>query len=132
MDVRTIDHVNLRIPVDGRNAALSYYVDSLGFESEGLERYESGDKPFFSIRLTPAHILHLWPSEEYNPTTGENFDHTALVVEEDIESVKATLDEAGIEIERELDSPFGATGKAPAVYIRDPFGYRLELKEPVE
>jgi hypothetical protein len=27
-----------------------------------------------------------------------------------------------------MGSPLGATGEAPAVYIRDPFGYRVELK----
>ncbi|OYR64617.1 lactoylglutathione lyase, partial [Halorubrum ezzemoulense] len=39
--------------------------------------------------------------------------------------------DAGVEVEKRLDSPLGATGEAGAVYVRDPFGYRVELKARV-
>ncbi|MFC7069890.1 VOC family protein [Halobaculum lipolyticum] len=132
MNVRTIDHVNLRIPADGLAAARAFYADGLGFELEGVDRFESGAKPFFDVRLAPAHVIHLWPTEEFAAPAATNYDHVALVVEEDVETVTADLADAGIAVERELDSPLGATGEAGAVYVRDPFGYRVELKEPVE
>ncbi|PHQ37449.1 lactoylglutathione lyase, partial [Halorubrum persicum] len=30
-----------------------------------------------------------------------------------------------------LDEPLGAVGESSAVYVRDPFGYRVELKARV-
>ncbi|UIP00106.1 VOC family protein [Halobaculum sp. CBA1158] len=132
MQVRAIDHVNLRIPADGLDDARAFYADGLGLELEGVERFESGDKPFFDVRLSPAHVIHLWPTESFEPPTATNYDHVALVVDESVETVIDRLDDAGIGVEKRLDAPLGATGEAAAVYVRDPFGYRVELKEPVE
>ena len=132
MEIRSIDHVNLRIPEDGVGAALEFYRDRLGFGIEGLDRYREGDKPFFDVRLAPAHVVHLWPIDEFHPPAGDNYDHVALVVESDIDAVKDHLSAAGIPVENELDSPLGATGTAPSVYVEDPFGYRVELKAGVD
>lgn len=129
MNVTAIDHVNLRIPDDGVTDALNFYRDGLGFEIEGLDRYEAGEKPFFDLRLTPAHVIHLWPTPEFDPPEATNYDHVALCVDAEIETITDDLADAGIEVEQELDSPLGATGEAPAVYLRDPFGYRVELKQ---
>jgi len=126
MDATAIDHVNLNIPSDGLEDAIAFY-ESLGFEADRLDEYESGEKPFFSIRLTAGAVLHLWPDEEFTPPSGENYDHVAIRVADSIEEVKETLDAADIEIENEM-TPLGATGTAPAVYVIDPFGYRVELK----
>lgn len=49
-------------------------------------------------------------------------------VEADREAVVERLSAAGVNVEMELDAPLGATGRAPAVYVEDPFGYLLELK----
>ncbi|MFC7097386.1 VOC family protein [Halobaculum marinum] len=131
MNVRTIDHVNLRIPADGLADARAFYADGLGLSLEGVDRFEAGEKPFFDVRLAPEHVIHLWPTDDFDPPTATNYDHVALVVEEDVETVRTELGDAGIDVEQELDSPLGATGEAGAVYVRDPFGYRVELKEPV-
>jgi len=128
MDVSHIDHVNLRIPAEGVTDALEFYVEGLGFEVDRMDAFEAGEKPFFSIRLAPTHVLHLWPTEAFDEPAATNYDHLALVVDHDVETVKSRLDDAGVEVERELDAPLGATGTAPAVYVRDPFGYRVELK----
>lgn len=132
MDVRAIDHLNLRIPEDGVADARRFYVDRLGFELDNYDRFESGDKPFFDVRLAPEHVLHLWPTDEFTTPDGTNYDHVALLVDADIEAVKRDLADAGVDVEEELDGPLGATGEADAVYVRDPFGYRVELKEPAE
>jgi len=131
VNVRTIDHVNLRVPEDGLTEARAFYADALGLELEGVDRFEAGDKPFFDVRLAPEHVIHLWPTETFEPPEATNYDHVALVVDEELAAVRERLADAGIEVERELDSPLGATGEAPAVYVRDPFGYRVELKAPV-
>lgn len=127
MDVEEIDHVNLRIPAGGLDRAREFYVDTLGFTIEGLDKYPD-EKPFFSVRLSEGCVLHLWPDEEFQePLRRENYDHVAIRVDEDIEDVKALLGDRDVDIENELE-PLGATGVAPAVYVRDPFGYRVELK----
>lgn len=127
MDATDIDHVNLRIPADGTADALDFYRDRLGFEADRLDAFEAGEKPFFAVRLAPGNVLHLWPDEAFEPPTGTNFDHVAVRLDEAVEDVKATLDEAGVDVQEEFE-PLGATGTAPAVYVEDPFGYRIELK----
>lgn len=127
MDAAAIDHVNLKIPADGTEAALDFYRDGLGFDADRLDAFESGEKPFFSIRLSAGSVLHLWPDAAFDAPTGTNFDHVAVRTEESIADVKATLEEAGVDVETEFE-PLGATGTAPAVYVEDPFGYRIELK----
>lgn len=127
MQARHIDHVNLRIPADGPDDAREFYGERLGFEIED-DHYESGEKPFFDVRLSPTAVIHCWPTEEFEPPTATNYDHVAVGVEESIEEIATELGAAGVEVEKRLDSPLGATGEGPAVYVRDPFGYRVELK----
>jgi lactoylglutathione lyase len=79
------------------------------------------------VRLAPGAVVHLQPDESFEAPAGDGFDHLALRVDADFEDLKAELDEAGVDVDRELE-PLGATGVAPAVYVTDPFGYTLELK----
>lgn len=127
MNGTAIDHVKLQIPADGIETALAFYRDDLGFGIDGMDRYESGEKPFFSVRLAPGTVVHLEPDEAFEEPTRTAFDHVAVRIDDTIEGIEATLDETGIEIDRRLN-PLGATGVAPAVYVTDPFGYRIELK----
>ena len=128
MDVAAIDHVNLRVPADGVDEATRFYGDRLGFAVEGLDRYRDGEQSFFDVRLTPGAVVHLWPTDAFEPPSGDGFNHLALRVEADREAVVERLSAADIDVETELDAPLGATGRAPAVYVEDPFGYLLELK----
>jgi catechol 2,3-dioxygenase-like lactoylglutathione lyase family enzyme len=130
MQARHIDHVNLRIPEDGADDAREFYGERLGFGIEDA-LYAADEKPFFDVRLSATAVVHLWPTDEFEPPTATNYDHVAVVVEEPIDEIEAELDAAGVEVEKTLDSPLGATGEAPAVYVRDPFGYRVELKARV-
>jgi catechol 2,3-dioxygenase-like lactoylglutathione lyase family enzyme len=127
MDASHIDHVNLRIPADSVERAVAFYRDALGFGIDGLERYEAGEKSFFDVRLTPEAVLHLWPTDGFDPPERENYDHVAIVVDHPIAEIRDRLEAAGVPIEREL-TPLGATGEAPAAYVEDPFGYTVELK----
>ena len=130
MQARHIDHVNLRIPADGADDAREFYGERLGFGIEDA-LYAADEKPFFDVRLSATAVVHVWPTEEFEPPTATNYDHVAVVVEESLDEIESELDAAGVEIEKTLDSPLGATGEAPAVYVRDPFGYRVELKARV-
>lgn len=130
MQARHLDHVNLRIPEDGVDDARAFYGDALGFEIEDA-RYTAGEKPFFDVRLSATGVIHLWPTDSFEPPEATNYDHVAVVVNESVDAIESELAAAGIEIEKTLDSPLGATGEASAVYVRDPFGYRVELKAQV-
>jgi len=127
MDATEIDHIKLYIPPDGRDTAVSFYRDALGFGIDGMERYESGEKPFFSVRLAPGAVVHLEPDEDFEPTARTDYDHIAIRIDDTIDGIERALAAAEIEIDRRL-TPLGATGVAPAVYITDPFGYPIELK----
>lgn len=127
MDVTDIDHLKLYIPPDGRDAAVAFYRDALGFGIDGIGRYESGEKPFFSVRLAPGAVIHLEPDERFEPPARAGYDHIAVRVDDTIEGIKRELAAAEVGIDRQL-TPLGATGVAPAVYVTDPFGYRIELK----
>ncbi|MFW5935470.1 MAG: VOC family protein [Halolamina sp.] len=128
MNAAHLDHVNLTIPADRVDDAVTFYRDALGFELEDLDAYRAGDRPIFSIRLSETSLIHVSPSDSFDPPQGTNVDHVAVVVEESIDAIERELTDAGIEIEREPRELKGATGTAPAVYVRDPFGYRVEIK----
>ena len=132
MDATAIDHLNLRVPADGTEAATDFYRDRLGFAIEGMDRYEADEKPLFDVRLAPEHVLHLWPTGEFEPPSGNGFNHVALLIDDEVAAIERQLDEAGVTIENRHDSPLGATGRAPAVYVEDPFGYQVEVKTTID
>ncbi|MDS0279707.1 VOC family protein [Halomicroarcula sp. S1AR25-4] len=131
MKAARIDHVHLRIPEDELEHAIEFYQGLLGFQIGGFDEYERGETPIFHVRLAPETIIHIRPTDDFVHPARQNFDHLAIILEADIEDVKQELEDAGVIIERE-GTPDGATGEAPAIYVRDPFGYLIELKEPVE
>ena len=131
MDVEAIDHVNLRIPTESVDDATDFYGDRLGFDIEGLERFRDDEQSFFDVRLAPGHVIHLWPTGAFEAPSGDGFNHVALRLDADREAITERLAGNDVDVEMELDAPLGATGRAPAVYVRDPFGYLLELKASV-
>lgn len=128
MDVRHIDHVNIKIPTSGVDRAIEFYRDTLGLDPEQLDAYRTGDRTLFSFRLSDDSVLHVRPVDDFEPPSDANYDHFALRVGESVDDVEEILDAGGVDVERE-SNPLGATGRAPAVYVRDPFGYLIEIKE---
>ena len=127
MDAVAIDHLNLQIPPDGTERALAFYRDVLGFEIERLEAFEAGERPFFAVRLTPESVLHLWPDEAFEKPAGQNFDHVAIHLDATGDEIRELVENADVSVVD--DRPVaGAQGEARSVYVRDPFGYLLELK----
>jgi len=128
MHSTAIDHLNLKIPVDERETAIEFYENTLGFEIERLEQFETGETPFFAVRLTPNSVLHLWPDEDFEAPTRNNYDHVSIHLEESHDQIRNKLESQDVPIvdDREV---LGANGEARAIYIRDPFGYLVELKE---
>lgn len=127
MNARHLDHLTLRIPDDGEDTAQAFYGETLGFPIEDAS-YRAGETPFFDVRLSPTAVVHLRPTAAFEPPSDASYDHLCVVVEEPLETIKRELARADADVERTLDAPVGATGRAAAVYVRDPFGYRVELK----
>ena len=127
MKVTGADHTNWR--VRDLEASLRFYRHVLGLEPFGLEEYHRGERPLVSLRVTEEFILHLTPDPAFErPSTG-GYDHLALVVEgAEREELAAYLEGRGVEVEQRFDSITGARGEGPALYVRDPDGYRIELK----
>ena len=127
MRIDTPDHTNWR--VRDLEASLSFYRDALGLEPFGLEEYRRGERPLVSLRVTQDFILHLTPDPAFKRGPTGGYDHLALVVEDaEPDDVAKRLQRIGIEVEEQFESITGARGEGPALYVRDPDGYRIELK----
>jgi catechol 2,3-dioxygenase-like lactoylglutathione lyase family enzyme len=121
------DHTNFR--VRDLDASLGFYRDVLGLEPFGLEEYHRGERPIVSLRVTEQFILHLTPDSEFERGFTGGYDHLALVVEDaKPDELAEHLRKSDVEIEKEFESISGALGEGPALYVRDPDGYRVELK----
>jgi catechol 2,3-dioxygenase-like lactoylglutathione lyase family enzyme len=122
-----IDHVNIRIPEDGVEEAVNFYGEVLGFEPMKLEEFQNDERTSFFFRISEEAVINIRPKKEFEEPSGKSFDHFCIILDEEIAEVKETLEENSIEILRE-GNPLGAKGRGPGVYIRDPFGYKIELK----
>ncbi len=127
MKITGADHTNWRVKDVERS--LRFYRDVLGLEPFGLEEYRRGERSLVSLRVTPDFILHLRPDPDYEPATTGGYDHLALVVEGiDPDALKERLEDTGFKIEHSFEKSLGARGEGKAFYVRDPDGYRIELK----
>ena len=116
-----IDHVVLRV----RDQAVSqrFYVDVLGCtvarvnERISLIHLRFGDQ---LIDLLPASAP---------PPEGVGMDHLCLSIEcDDVGKLADELVRRGVTLDGKVSDRFGAYGTGPSVYLRDPDGYRVELK----
>ena len=127
MKVVGADHTNFR--VRDLDASLGFYRDVLGLEPFGLEEYHRGERPIVSLRVTEQFILHLTPDPEFERGSTGGYDHLALVVEDaKPDKLAEHLRKSDVEVEKQFESISGALGEGPALYVRDPDGYRVELK----
>jgi catechol 2,3-dioxygenase-like lactoylglutathione lyase family enzyme len=121
------DHTNWR--VRNYRTSLAFYREVFGFEPFGVEEFEREESPLVSLRVTGGFILHLVPDGEFEGGEGHGYDHLAFTVEgTSLDEVIEHLEGKGVEIERRFESIVGAKGRGPAVYVRDPDGYRIEIK----
>jgi catechol 2,3-dioxygenase-like lactoylglutathione lyase family enzyme len=127
MKIVGADHTNWR--VRDLEASLRFYRDVLGLTPFGLDEYYRGEGPLVSLRVTEDFILHLAPDPDFERGPTGGYDHLALVVEgAERDEVAAYLESEGVEVEMTSGSITGARGEGPALYVRDPDGYRIELK----
>ena len=119
IEVAGIDHVVIN--VSDAKRAMRWYQKHLGFEPERYGEWLSGKAPFLSMRVNELTVIDLLETDR----SGENVDHISFCITGSLEDL-ATED---VEIVREFESVYGAMGWGPALYIRDPDGNVIELKQ---
>ena len=119
IEVAGIDHVVINVADAER--AMRWYQKHLGFEPERYGEWLSGKAPFLSMRVNEVTVIDLLETDR----SGENVDHISFCITGSLEDL-ATED---VEIVREFESVYGAMGWGPALYIRDPDGNVIELKQ---
>jgi len=114
-----LDHVVLRVRDQG--ASQAFYIDVLGCT---LERVNA---PLSLIHLRFGdQLIDLLPG---NGDGGTGMDHVCLSIRcDDLGKVADALRAKGVAVEGEIRDRFGAWGSGPSLYVRDPDGYRIELK----
>ncbi|HXH84933.1 MAG TPA: VOC family protein [Candidatus Tectomicrobia bacterium] len=117
-----LDHVVLRV----RDQAVSqrFYCETLGCTLDHVnERVR-----LVQLRFGSA-LIDLLPAAPDEPTGTGGMDHVCLSIRcEDLGAVAAALRRRGVALEGEVVQRRGAFGDGPSLYLRDPDGYRIELK----
>lgn len=117
-----LDHVVLR--VRDQAASERFYVDVLGCTVDHVNTRIS----LVQLRFGEA-LIDLLPAEGPPPAEGRGMDHLCLSIRcDDLQAVAASLRARGVTLDSDVVTRRGAWGDGPSLYIRDPDGYRLELK----
>ena len=129
--IAALDHFVLR--VRDLDASLAFYRDILGLPIQFLDEYRAGQRPFVSVRIG-SQLLDLVPDPTFDPEAGKmagGFLHFSVGVRAgSLERVIPWLKEHGVNVlEDQPMQRMGATGVGLSIYITDPDGYVVELKE---
>jgi lactoylglutathione lyase len=118
-------YVHTCIRVSNIDAATEFY-GRLGFEHRGRLNFESAYNVYMGLP-NDGDVLELTVNvgrhEPYD--LGEGYNHMALVAD-DLDSLLASLAEAGIEPEKPPYAP-GGREEYRICFVADPDGYRIEL-----
>jgi catechol 2,3-dioxygenase-like lactoylglutathione lyase family enzyme len=116
-----LDHIVLNV-VDVENS-LAWYTGALGLVGARVEEWRRGDAPFPSVRVDATTVSDLGAA----PRTGENMNHLCLVVEAtDLSGMVAS---SRFDVVEGPVRRWGAQGWAESVYVRDPDGNVVELRQ---
>ena len=121
-EVSGLDHVVWIVADMERSVA--WYRDVLGLAVERYDEWLAGTAPFVSVRIDATTLIDLQVGER----TGTNADHVALVVGPDADLAAI----AGSDRLESLGPPrrlWGAQGWGQGIYLRDPDGNTVELRQ---
>jgi catechol 2,3-dioxygenase-like lactoylglutathione lyase family enzyme len=117
-----LDHVVLRVGDQG--ASQRFYIDVLGCTLDHVNERISLVQLRFGEQL-----IDLLPAGGSPPAVSGGLDHVCLSIRcDDLKSVAGELRARGIVLEGDVVDRRGAYGTGPSLYLRDPDGYRIELK----
>ena len=123
LKVAELDHVVLRCRTLERT--LDFYTRVLGLSEErrlaqlGLVQLRAGRS-----------MIDLVPADHPRVEDGGNVDHFCLGIEaRDLAALAAELRQSGVEVLGEPVQRYGARGMGLSLYVRDPEGNVVELKQ---
>lgn len=128
--VHALDHFVLR--VQDLERSLTFYRDLLGLDVLFLEEFQAGKRPFVSVRIG-TQLLDLVPDSSFagQPSASHSgFLHFCVRVDGNLAELLPWLQAKGVPLLE--DKPawrMGASGWGWSIYVRDPDGYVVELKE---
>ncbi len=131
LTVISLDHFVLRIR--DLDASLHFYRDLLGLPVLFLEEYQAGQRPFVSVRIGEQ-LLDLVPDLTYDPEHANRaggFLHFCVgVAPGHFAEIIPWLHSQGVTVlEDQPVQRMGARGLGLSIYVTDPDGYTVELKE---
>lgn len=116
-----IDHFVLNVADVERSVA--WYVERLGLTPLRLDEWRRGEVLFASVRIDDTTIIDLFQNER----SGTNVDHVCLVIEPtDLEALAASGE---FDVQSGPSEVFGAQGMGRSVYVSDPDGNTVELRD---
>ena len=125
-----LDHINIRVADLDR--ALEFYTGALGLHVVQRNRRRDGTAGLVALRAGGS-IIFLQPSPGYKPVghDASGLDHYSLEIEkfESPDAFKAHLQEKHVDIVEGPVKRFAAHGDGTSIYVRDPDGHRIELKQ---
>jgi len=128
--VVALDHFVLR--VRDLERALGFYGDLLGLKIEFLDEYRAATRPFVSARVGGV-LIDLVPDPTFDAQAGAThggFLHFCVRLGSPLGEAVERLRASGVEIiEEQPAMRMGATGVGASIYVRDPDGYIVELKQ---
>ncbi len=117
-----LDHVVLR--VRDQETSKRFYTEMLGCTVDHVNERAS----LIQLRFG-EHLIDLLPGGSGPDGPGGGLDHVCLSIRcDDLARIKAELEANGVVVDGGVVDRRGAYGHGPSLYIRDPDGYRLELK----
>jgi catechol 2,3-dioxygenase-like lactoylglutathione lyase family enzyme len=122
-----LDHFVLR--VRDLDASIGFYRDLLGLPIEMLDEFRAGTRPFVSARVG-GQLIDLVPDPTYDGAGGGLLHFCVRIAGALVDDVLPRVRAAGVTVIE--DAPMvrlGATGYGQSIYVRDPDGYVVELKE---
>lgn len=127
---KNIDHVVLR--VRDLDVMMLFYVDTLGLSVEkiqadiGLYQLRAGDA---LIDLVPVDSELGKKGGPAPAADGHNMDHFCLgLADTNADAARALLQDKGVDV-GPVERRYGAGGTGPSIYLQDPEGNTVELKE---
>ena len=103
--------------------SLEFYAGELGLESIDVDAWRAGKAFFPSVRVNDSTIIDLLPGQP----EGRNIDHFCLVIEPTDLHALAKRKELNV-----VEGPVqrgGALGQGWSLYVIDPDGHLIELKQ---
>jgi len=118
-----LDHVVFR--VRDQAAAQAFYVDVLGCSVDHVNERIS----LIHLRFGDCYIDLLPATAEAPAAAAGGVDHVCLSIRcDDLGKVADALRHRGVTLEGDVVQRRGAWGTGPSLYLRDPDGYKIELK----